>query len=544
MTIPQNKKTAVVVIIILAVTALGVGAFFVINQESANTMHVVGSEDGSATLTIPDSALPEGLSSSDISMKKLTLEEYPNTVAELSPLAVYRLEPDGALFESLVEFSVTLDEDESGFFPFALSLSEGRTEPVDTLAVNERKDGTFVLSGGIRHFSYIVILGGFFGMYMPDDLGTHAVGEPFTVPVIVGKRSGYVSPSFSRPGETINVVQTLDGYPRIHSGHFITKYPIDPRIITDVPGESTMRDNEVSFEGTFTCLDDTPRMADQIEYSMLLFYGYSWYIDYVSSGEKSNIATSPQYNSVTLRKTATVECVYPPGQAPPKSEGGTFIIPSGGHLDQSLPLTLPDGDSAQPPPTSESSPRSIGISPKVSSDLFTPCEKGCYAWLERVQDDCRSRDFAQERRNTGIETWPSIPKDVSDCMEKAGATTQSCLDQCREKTPPTSLPAVVGTPVVIPGPTIHIDPSIGLGVPVVPAPTIPSAPVPDAVRTPMPDPTPAPDPAPQPRDGGICCFNAKAPVGERYYIPFDGSGCLDGDQQVPLDKDCGNPLLY
>lgn len=42
----------------------------------------------------------------------------------------------------------------------------------------------------------------------------------------------------------------------------------------------------------------------------------------------------------------------------------------------------------------------------------------------------------------------------------------------------------------------------------------------------------------------ICCYDSKAKLGERYYIPFDGSGCIEGHQQVPLDKDCGNPLLY
>lgn len=84
------------------------------------------------------------------------------------------------------------------------------------------------------------------------------------------------------------------------------------------------------------------------------------------------------------------------------------------------------------------------------------------------------------------------------------------------------------------------------------------------VILPEPDPDPVPDPVltpkkPQSIDTGlsvpppvnsvppsvnndICCLDPEGSIYERYYIPFDGNGCLPGHKIVPLDKNCANPL--
>jgi hypothetical protein len=102
---------------------------------------VITSDDGKATLTIPDGALPEGLSASDISVTAITegdlqtIDFGPDAAGTV--LAGYILEPEGTQFQVPVSLRIQIDEPITGP-PFSALLEFG--EDLEFLSVSLEHD--------------------------------------------------------------------------------------------------------------------------------------------------------------------------------------------------------------------------------------------------------------------------------------------------------------------------------------------------------------------------------------------------------------------
>lgn len=124
------------------------------------------SDDGNLLLQIPSTAMPDGVSLSDISVTRDTEEED----------LTYILEPDGLVFEDDVQMTITTDVGE-GYLPDVKQFNQvGDQERVTTFGdIEIFFDGDankFEVSTPIRHFSRVILIddGGYFriDMTVPD----------------------------------------------------------------------------------------------------------------------------------------------------------------------------------------------------------------------------------------------------------------------------------------------------------------------------------------------------------------------------------------
>jgi hypothetical protein len=157
----MSKKQLIVGLAALIVL---VGGYLVFTKSQSGTAPatqeppatVINSDDGLATLTIPDGALPEGTSASDITVKSVTAK---------AGSTMYELSPDGLTLNGEATFKATVEHDEDGSVPVLYHISQD-WETVDL--VNKQKvlmdmeTGKTDISGPVSHFSKMYV-GGLLG---------------------------------------------------------------------------------------------------------------------------------------------------------------------------------------------------------------------------------------------------------------------------------------------------------------------------------------------------------------------------------------------
>lgn len=134
----------------------------------------ITSDDGRASLEIPEGALPEDVERSDISVTADT--SYENAI-------VYELEPDGTEF--LEDLSLTVDMDyEEGVIPQAYLFSDGELAPIRHVEIIiDVEEGKTTLIASIPHFSklYVDKMSDSNYFSVEAGVGSAYVGEPVVV---------------------------------------------------------------------------------------------------------------------------------------------------------------------------------------------------------------------------------------------------------------------------------------------------------------------------------------------------------------------------
>ena len=153
---------------------------FYFGPTSVGEPQVVYSADGSASLTIPGGALPDGVKLSDIKVTKLAAADLGVTLNGQPPAAVYQLEPDGTQFKKPVSLTMTIAAAGNGVVMRAMLLPSApnqAVQPLDTTAAFDAATGKTQVTANIPHFSHLVVHGGGrLTMTLPDHV---EVGAPF-----------------------------------------------------------------------------------------------------------------------------------------------------------------------------------------------------------------------------------------------------------------------------------------------------------------------------------------------------------------------------
>lgn len=298
---PSVKKIISAIIIFLIVATASVYFFDFLDKEPVEIV----SDDQRFTLSLSSESLPDGVSFEDVSIEKLEESEFSEFEKALEPFAVYRLGPEGTQFAESVTFEVTVETPDNEYTPSLLHIAEGSVETVSDVHVEKNEDGTFTMQGTIDHFSDFVIRYGFFASDMPSDLGTHLVGEPFTVTATMKMRKvDSVSPGLEA---------VLEGDPEFTTAgeFFANSIILTPIEITDQPPKGTLfTSSTMTAEGTFTCLDTG---YAEIRYISGVFYDYNFYRDGIAglSDIFNYIFPAFLYDGHTFVEKATVRCVEP-----------------------------------------------------------------------------------------------------------------------------------------------------------------------------------------------------------------------------------------
>jgi hypothetical protein len=107
---------------------------------------IVISDDGAATLVVPDWALPEGISLDDISITRIDDSPFPH----------YDLQPDGLVFDDAVTLTIDLPGAD-GTIPQLIHISDGVAEVPDVSVVIDPEANETQVSAEISHFSQIAV---------------------------------------------------------------------------------------------------------------------------------------------------------------------------------------------------------------------------------------------------------------------------------------------------------------------------------------------------------------------------------------------------
>ncbi len=117
---------------------------------------VISTSDGSASIQLQETYLPEGVSLDDISIQEFTSDEY--TINGTEELTGYRLEPDGLILDNPVNLSISIDYNTSGDNPLPQLFHASGNE------IKLMNDVKYVYTAGgldikapIKHFSAVYI---------------------------------------------------------------------------------------------------------------------------------------------------------------------------------------------------------------------------------------------------------------------------------------------------------------------------------------------------------------------------------------------------
>ncbi|MBI5527128.1 MAG: beta-propeller fold lactonase family protein [Deltaproteobacteria bacterium] len=212
------------------------------------------SDDGKATLTIPEGALPAGVTADQISIKALTADDFgPITGATF--LFGYELLPDGLVFNSPVTLSHAMALE--GGWVFCSLIGSEAAEPLDVTVEQNQETGILEkASMSLTHFSVTAGLG-----VASDDTIALVGDNPGKVPV--GASFGItlkITPDFTgeltltmKDGGIIHATWDTDTWE--NEGMFDAKGPITPAGFVKNPTGIVSHDGEAFtfINQTFRC---------------------------------------------------------------------------------------------------------------------------------------------------------------------------------------------------------------------------------------------------------------------------------------------------
>ena len=183
--------------IAIVLMALSAGLLFCANVP-ANTAptpapSIVTSDDGSAQLTIPYSALPDGTKISDVHITRLSPAPAAATGDDSTPFSAYDLEPNGIVFRQPITFTLVVSGQVQSMPLIGEVSSDDKIEILPILqAAFEFAPSQTRIAVPISHFSQITVADGFVNVSISEP-GTVGVGQTFSVTVQVARnrRQGY-----------------------------------------------------------------------------------------------------------------------------------------------------------------------------------------------------------------------------------------------------------------------------------------------------------------------------------------------------------------
>ncbi len=553
-------KSKIISIVAIGIIILATAGILYFSKSSEPASYSVVSPDGEVTLEIPSQALPKGVSNKDIHVRRLETGEIPGSISKFNTAAVYSLEPHGIIFTKPVSVSVAYNS-VSNVMPFLLHFDGDTATVPRKMAVSvDYTNKKAVYSGYISSFSFLMLVTDIgwsapLALELPEDLGTHMVGESFPVTASIVKfnasrrtfhdsapsiQVGSYEIIFGGDGE---VVYSFTEDPKV-TGRFNAIGPVEPKQYIDAPALSAVTGIVEEIERDFTCTEEGSAL---ISYSLSaavhiksdLYTNFNLASDAVDT--LLNWIASDDRDFVVNGKIAgTAKCVPPP----PKLSSFPMIISCGGSVQFSGYIdNAASVESVQITLLGQRGFVASDGGPLKKTDWYEitfAVKPGTYKYEVLI----RTKDSSKDIKETGKVTVEPCPKEKEkDSFGEVGPKPEPIIDPGFEKDP------VLPPKDTIPKITIpSVEDSVTVPQDIIPQLTVPSTE--DTIETPvqtLPDSEEEAPPSQSietPPSLDICCLNPSAPLGERYYIPFDGNGCLPGDLVVPLDNDCNNPLLY
>jgi hypothetical protein len=244
---------------------LALAAALACSSGSSSSSITITSDDGRAVLEIPDGALPEGVSASDISITTVPEGERPTvettsngTTAEEEVLAAYQLEPSGTEFQTPVTLRIALDEaaDEAvSYLAFLESERSGLTQPDVELVIDIESGRLTSAAVELDHFSRLVYIRSrvFYAFrWQPPPMDTESQVE---VGVVATLNLNGTFCYGDLPGKYLPATRgcyTVDSPPYTALVEIFAGGPISPTEVELL--EETMED-VVAVRQTFNCLE-------------------------------------------------------------------------------------------------------------------------------------------------------------------------------------------------------------------------------------------------------------------------------------------------
>lgn len=189
---------------------------------------VVESSDGLASLAIPTGALPEGVSTSEITIESIVVDDAQSSEGVVT-IAAYELLPDGLELSAPATLRIPVDDTPSGAYA-VWHLTEETEELLETRLAASGD----ALELDIEHFSHVVAqdLGAALKGFIEADIelgggARHAVGQPFAITGFTKRRTREQRIEFQTPGGG-SIEARLRSEPRLELMKIEVKAPLSP----------------------------------------------------------------------------------------------------------------------------------------------------------------------------------------------------------------------------------------------------------------------------------------------------------------------------
>ena len=259
----------------------------------------------SATLTIPDAALPED--AGQIRVRAADLEDFQARLEGATAIASFAFEPDGLTFErpAMLTLRVPLDLIEGVAFLIEEDADGATIADELELLIDEEADEV-VIELPVEHFSSktLVTSGYIHTDLQPSSLDA-VVGQPFSLTATIERQDITVGLN-SRGGTTRWVLSTVPFQLR---GRFHAQRPVSPTALTDKPPSTSVQDR-FTVVAEFTC--EEPSIASsQVDYIGSLRFQ-------IRFEDPDQTGQAPRRTGLT-RDFAFVSCTAPPQPTPTTS---------------------------------------------------------------------------------------------------------------------------------------------------------------------------------------------------------------------------------
>ena len=180
----------------------------------------IRSDDGRASIAIPDGALPKGLALKAIRVSVIKPQDAPARAEDGAVLHSFRLEPAGTQFQKPVTFTLTLPlSADTGLAPLLMqswgaAIETQFVSPERVTAQRDLKTGTVSISADIQHFSTIVVdERGLFAAETQPPAGEFVVGQSldWTLTIRAQERryTNHLGGAFGQPEVDVDVVVSV-----------------------------------------------------------------------------------------------------------------------------------------------------------------------------------------------------------------------------------------------------------------------------------------------------------------------------------------------
>lgn len=327
----MRRTCLVALLVMLTVAASGCGGT---DDAAASSDLVVRSADGSATLTFPPSALPEGVEAGDIRLSLVNGGEAEVRDARGEPLLGYVLEPSGTQFLEPLTFAATVPVQSLGdgfVVPHVMQSSgdgpETELVPPEEVQVQWSQEASgFVVTAAITHFSRIYVDddGLFIARSAPPKPRSFAVGESFDWSFEITTQEWRYSNEHRDVIQSVGNGTTFRVMPR-YDGH--TRGRLQPDKFR-IPNEAVRVERGYRAALTFTCAEagpDTPVLSGGVRIS------YTWQVESRPRGQefaRPYISREQRTTWVIDPDLSSYNCVAPATGATPGAAGSASPTPT------------------------------------------------------------------------------------------------------------------------------------------------------------------------------------------------------------------------